>query len=276
MPLVIHPRIRKAIRRIAGLTCLVVLAGAGTALANCPAPAASTPFSQWGDSGSYFLAPGGSFEGTAGQVGWTLSNASLTSGNEPFNVNGGGDQQSLTINAGGSAISPYFCVDNTMSSLRLFARQLGAGNDLRVAALVQTAHGVTPYHLGDLADGSMPSWAPSAPITADTSSLDDGSTLMVALRFRVPPGAGSWQIDDVLVDPYRAGFKPATTTGTDPATTGTDPGTTGTDPGTTGTGSASTGTDPGTTGTGTASTGTDPATTGTDPATTGTDPTPAS
>jgi hypothetical protein len=202
MALVIHPRIRKAIRRIAGLTCFGVLAAAGTAAAACPASTVGTPFSQWGDSANYFLAPGGSFEGKAG---WTLSNATLTAGNEPFDVAGSGDQQSVTINAGGSAISPYFCVDNTMTALRLFARQTAPGNDLRVAALVQTASGVTSYHLGDLADGSMPSWGPSAPITADTSSLSDGSTVMVALRVRVPPGAGSWQIDDVFVDPYRAG-----------------------------------------------------------------------
>ncbi len=51
----------------------------------------------------------------------------------------------------------------------------------------------------------MPSWAPTDPITGDTSSLPDDGSLMVALRFRVPPGAGSWQIDDVFVDPYRAG-----------------------------------------------------------------------
>ncbi len=205
MPLVIHPRVRRAIRRIAGLTCLGVLAAAGNAAAACPAPSVSTPFAQWGDSGNYFLAPGGSFEGTADQIGWTLSNATLTSGNEPFNLVGSGDQQSVTINAGGSAISPYFCVDNTMKALRLFARQIAPGNDLRVAALVQTANGVVPYHLGNLNDGTLPSWGPSTPITADTSSLADGSTVMVALRFRVPPGAGSWQIDDVFVDPYRAG-----------------------------------------------------------------------
>jgi hypothetical protein len=205
MPLVIHSRVRKAIRRIAGLTCLGVLATAGTAAAACPAPTVSTPFSQWGDSANYFLAPGGSFEGTADQIGWTLSNATLTAGNEPFNLVGSDDQQSVTINAGGSAISPYFCVDNTMKALRVFARQVAAGNNLRVAALVQTANGIVPYYLGSLADGTMPSWGLSAPITADTSSLADGSTVMVALRFRVPAGAGSWQIDDVFVDPYRAG-----------------------------------------------------------------------
>ncbi len=127
MPLVIHPRIRKAIRRIAGLTCLGVLAATGTAAAACPTQPVTTPFSQWGDSASYFLVPGGSFEGTADQVGWSLSNATLSAGNEPFNVNGPGDQQSLTINAGGIAVSPYFCVDNTMTSLRLFAASDRAG-----------------------------------------------------------------------------------------------------------------------------------------------------
>lgn len=205
MPLVIHPRIRKAIRRVAVLTCLGVLAGAGTALADCPAQPLTTPFSQWGDQASYFPVPGGSFEGTADQVGWTLSNATLTAGNEPFYVNSSSDQQSLTIDAGGSATSPYFCVDDTMSDLRLFAQEVTAGSDLHVAVLVQTPSGVSRFHLGDIADGSMPTWAPTSPIAGDTSSIPDGSSLMVALRFWVPPGAGSWQIDDVFVDPYRAG-----------------------------------------------------------------------
>jgi hypothetical protein len=205
MPLVIHPRIRKAVRRIAGLTCLGVLAATGTAVAACPTQPVTTPFSQWGDSASYFLVPGGSFEGSASQVGWSLWNATLSAGNEPFNVNDPGDQQSLTINAGGSATSPYFCVDNTMTSLRLFANQIAPGDDLRVSVLVQTASGVARYPLADLADGSIPSWAPTNPITGDTSSIPDDGSLQVALRFRVPQGAGSWQIDDVFVDPYRAG-----------------------------------------------------------------------
>ena len=165
----------------------------------------STPFSQWGDSNAYFLIPGGSFEGTADQLGWTLSNASLTTGNEPFNVNDPGDQQSLTINGGGSATSPFFCVDETMSGLRFFAQQAGAGTDLRVKALVQNPDGsVTPVSIADLADGSTPAWAPTDPIGA-SSHLPAGSSLMLALRFRAPVSSGSWQIDDIYVDPYRSG-----------------------------------------------------------------------
>jgi hypothetical protein len=201
---VIRPRLRRAIFTVTALTCVAVFASTGVALASCPTQPVSNPFSQWGDSNDYFMVPGGSFEGTADQVGWTLSNASLTSGNEPFNVNDPGDQQSLTINGGGSATSPFFCVDDTMSNLRFFAQQAGAGTDLRVRALIQNPNGsVTGVRLADLADGSMPAWAPTDPLGG--SSPPAGSTMMVALRFRAPVSSGSWQIDDIYVDPYRSG-----------------------------------------------------------------------
>ncbi len=205
MSLIACPRVLKAVRRIGGVAALVFLASTGTALAACPPQPVSTPFSQWGDSANYFLAPGGSFEGTADQVGWSLSNASLTSGNEPFNVNASGDTQSLTVTAGGSATSPYFCVDNTMSAMRFFAQQVTTGGDLKVEAVVQTPRGTRTVPLSDLADGSMTAWGPTQSIPGDTSSMQDGESIMVALRFEVPAPAGSWQIDDVYVDPYRAG-----------------------------------------------------------------------
>jgi hypothetical protein len=182
-----------------------MFASTGVALASCPTQPVSNPFSQWGDSNDYFLVPGGSFEGTSDQVGWTLSNASLTTGNEPFNVNDPGDQQSLTINGGGSATSPFFCVDDTMSSLRFFAQQAGGGTNLRVKALVQNADGsVTAVPVADLADGSMPAWAPTDPL-GGSGHLPAGTSVMVALRFRAPVSSGSWQIDDIYVDPYRSG-----------------------------------------------------------------------
>jgi hypothetical protein len=165
----------------------------------------STPFSQWGDTSSYFLLPGGSFEGTPDQVGWTLSNASLSPGNESFYVNANGDGQSLSISGGGSATSPYFCVDNTMPDMRFFAQQVAAGSDLKIEALVQTPNGVDTVPVADLADGSTSSWAPTEPISGNSGALPNGDSIMVALRFEAPLTAGSWQIDDVYVDPYRSG-----------------------------------------------------------------------
>jgi hypothetical protein len=204
--LVVRSRLRVAIGRIAALACFGLFAIPGVALASCPASPVTTPFTQWGDSNNYFLLPGGSFEGTADQVGWTLSGASLTSGNEPFYVNDSGDTQSLTIAGGGSATSPFFCVDNTMTSLRFFAQQTAAGAGLRVRALVQDTGGdVNSVPIARLVDGSMSDWAPTDVIPGDTSGLSDDQTLMVALQFTVRPSAASWQIDDLYVDPYRSG-----------------------------------------------------------------------
>jgi hypothetical protein len=195
----------RVLRHVAALAFVGVLAVPGVALASCPTQPVSNPFSQWGDNNNYFLAPGGSFEGTADQVGWTLSGASLTQGNEPFYVDSSSDSQSLTISGGGSAISPFFCVDNTMGSLRFFAQQTEAGGGLHVYALVQTADGVQTVPVARLRDGSMPSWAPIQPITGNTGDLSDDQTLQVALEFSVHASSASWQIDDVYVDPYRSG-----------------------------------------------------------------------
>ena len=206
MSLIIRLRLRVAARRIAALACFALFAVPGVALASCPAQPVSTPFSQWGDSNSYFPIPGGSFEGTADQIGWTLSGgASLTSDNEPFFANDSSDTQSLTIAGWGSATSPFFCVDNTMTSLRFFAQQAAAGGGLRVQALVQGFDGVTRVPVAHLFDGSTPSWAPADAIPGDTSGLSDDQSLTVALRFSVHSPDASWQIDDVYVDPYRSG-----------------------------------------------------------------------
>lgn len=206
MPLVIHSRLRLALCRIAVLTAFGLLASTGVALASCSTQSVSTPFAQWGDNNSYFLAPGGSFEGTPDQVGWTLSNATLTPGNEPFYANSSSDDQSLTINGGGSATSPFFCVDDTMTSLRFFAQEASTGGDLQVQALLQMPGGGSiSVPIGDLADGSMPTWGPTLPIVGDTGEIPSGSSYMIALQFSVPASTSSWQIDDLFVDPYRSG-----------------------------------------------------------------------
>lgn len=205
MSSLVHTRPRVAVSRAAVLAVLGLLAAPGAAFASCPSPPVSTPFSQWGDTNSYFPVPGGSFEGTADQVGWSLSGASLTLGTEPFFVNDTGEGQSLSIAGGGSATSPFFCVDNTMGSMRFFAQQAVAGGDLRVQALVQTSRGVKTVPVGDLAGGSMLSWAPTQPIAGNSSGMPDSWSVMVALQFTVPDSGTPWQIDDIYVDPYRSG-----------------------------------------------------------------------
>ena len=204
MPLVIHPRVRKTIGRVAALTCAAIFVSSGAAFAaQCPTQSVKQQFSRWGDSSSYFLVPGGSFEGTAAQVGWTLSGSTLTSGNEPFHINSTSDDQSLLIDGGGSATSPVFCVDSTMPSLRFFVRQTAPGSDLKVQGVVTTPRGPLALTVTDVPDGSLPSWTPVR-VNLATNRIPRGWSVSAALRF-VVPSSGSWQIDDVYVDPYRAG-----------------------------------------------------------------------
>ena len=80
MPMVIHPRIGRNVRRIASLTAaLACFGGAGVAQAACPAAPTTTAFAAFGDTAQYSLAPGGSFE--PGQAAWTLNGNSVVSGN---------------------------------------------------------------------------------------------------------------------------------------------------------------------------------------------------
>ena len=204
MPLVIHPRVRKTLGRIAALTCVAVFVSSGAAFAaECPTHSVKQKFSKWGDSSNYFLVPGGSFEGTPAQVGWTLSGSTLTPGNEPFHLNGISDDQSLLIDGGGSATSPVFCVDSTMPSFRFLVRQTAPGSDLRIQGVVPTPRGPLTLTVADLPDHVLSSWTP-VQITVQTDRIPKGFSVAAAMRF-VVPATGSWQIDDVYVDPYRAG-----------------------------------------------------------------------
>ena len=204
MPLVIHPRIRKAVGRVAALTCVAVFASTGAAFAACQTHPVSRPFAQFGDTSSYFLVPGGSFEGAADQVGWSLSNAQLTAGNEPFHVAGASDDQSLTINGSGSATSPPFCVDSTMQDLRFFAREVVPGSDLQVQAVFQLGRRQITWPLAVVRNGSMNAWGPVRQIALHAGMLPSWAHIPVQLRLAVP-GCGSWQVDDVYVDPFRLG-----------------------------------------------------------------------
>lgn len=206
MPFVIHPRVRKGLGRLATMTAVGVLASTGVAAAaSCPTVSTTTPFSQFGDNNSYFVAPGGTFEGSSLPAGST--GASLTAGNEPWHVVNPSDNQSLTVQSGGSVTLPTTCIDSTMPDLRFFARQVAPGSDLKVSLVVQTGNGSSlTVQLARLADGSMSDWAPTAAIYAPSGmSLAPGMTVNAALKFSVPSGGGVWQVDDVLVDPYSFG-----------------------------------------------------------------------
>lgn len=201
-----------SIRRIA-----IVLAGAAALLAGAASPAqagvlvssatdcdstsSSRVFFPWYDVADYFLAPGGDFE--SGASGWSLSGgAGVADGNEPWNVTGDGSR-SLRLPAGSAATSPAVCVGIEHPTIRFFAKSSDAslGSSLRVDVVFEDAWG----NLHNLTIGreTRSGWevTPAYPVVANLLPLLPGQHTAVAFRF-TPEGTGSWQIDDLHVDPY--------------------------------------------------------------------------
>ncbi|MGO9319723.1 MAG: hypothetical protein ACLQBY_02810 [Solirubrobacteraceae bacterium] len=183
---------------------LVVLgSSAASALAATPAACASspvsTPFEQFGDNAEYSLVPGGSFE--SGAPGWSLTNSTVVSGNESYEVEGG--TQSLAIQPNGVAVSPAVCVSTADPTFRFFARQTsGSWGVLNVILRWTDASGATHNTtVASLQTGA--SWTPT-PILELASALplwQPGSTLNVELVFQPERYGGAWAIDDVYIDP---------------------------------------------------------------------------
>jgi len=173
--------------------------------ASCDDGSITQPFQRFGDSGDYKLLPGGSFE--AGTDAWQLSGgAKIVSGNESYSVGGASHSRSLSLPGGSAAVSPFTCVGLSEPTLRLFAKRnsalLGLVSTLNVQIQVQTSLGLSvwlPVLPGDLGGGS---WHPTAQMPLIANILPLSSSDKTPVRFRFTPLLGSWQIDDVYVDPF--------------------------------------------------------------------------
>lgn len=169
--------------------------------ADCPNQTFTQPFKAWGDLASYTLAPGGSFETSS----WTLAgSAAITAGNEPFYVAGRRHSRSLALGAGGVATSPLMCVGVNYPTMRFFATNLGDPlSSLRVEVLY-TLDGVqSSAPIGSITGSG--SWAPTPAMFmwANYLAFFTSGETWIAFRMSVE-GKGTWRVDDVFVDPYRA------------------------------------------------------------------------
>jgi hypothetical protein len=169
---------------------------------DCDDSALTQPFQRWRDYANYKLVGGGSFED--GGAGWSLSGgAKVVSGNESFKVGGSTHSRSLSLPRGSRAVTPFACVGLDEPTLRLFARrQSGLLTSLLVEVQVQTSLGLTawlPVLPGDVGGSS---WHPTAAMPIVVNLLTLSGVDRTAVRFRFTPLLlGSWQIDDVYVDP---------------------------------------------------------------------------
>jgi hypothetical protein len=161
--------------------------------------AVTTPFAPWSDLNSYRLVPGGSFS-TSG-TDWTLGGrASIQPGTSPYQLSGAPSNGELVVPAGGSAVSPYSCVDATQPTVRFM--DAATGNALlTVSAVFEVSPGVTVSDvLGVVAPGGR--WQPSPSLSSGQGLgglLSGETTVPMALRFTA--SGGTVTVDDAFVDP---------------------------------------------------------------------------
>jgi hypothetical protein len=194
-----------AITAVAMTGAIAAPANAGILTApatDCGDESLSQPFAGFGDTSHYKVVKGGSFEGSLD--GWTImGGAKVVSGNEPWQVGGASHGKSLVLPAGSSVITPPACVGLAEPTLRFFAKKnSGLLTTLAVSVYVKTSLGlVVPVPVGVvLANGEWKA-TPKMLIVANLLPLLPGDRTPVAFQFT--PVLGSWQIDDVYVDPMR-------------------------------------------------------------------------
>ena len=179
------------------------IAGDDSSTAGCPAVPTVQPFAPWQDLGDYFLAPGGDMED--GAAGWDLiGGATAVAGNESFNVAGADHGTALSLPADSSATSAAFCIGVEHRSMRFFLRGPKTGVVHVDAVYDKRTTQEKSVRLASVAAGD--SWTPSPVVDMVVNELaaDYANALPVSLRFSAR-GTGTWQIDDVFVDPYRRG-----------------------------------------------------------------------
>jgi hypothetical protein len=169
----------------------------GLLLPSCGAK--SYPFKPWGDSDAYCAFPNLGFE--SGATGWALKgNAAVVSGNEPWHVSGAGTH-SLQLGPGATATSSSLPVSLLDPWIRLFAHSNGANGSLRVQVVFHGLLGNLTglLNIGTLSAGSYSSWQPTATVPSLLALPLLTSTAQVVLTSQ--QSSGSWQVDDVYLDP---------------------------------------------------------------------------
>jgi hypothetical protein len=155
---------------------------------------ASQVFSKYGDGGTYTLSPNGNL--ASGTTGWGVSGATLASG-------GGLFAGSLTINGGGTALSPSFCVNGATPTFRFYTRQVSGGwAEMNVFVLWTDSAGVTHVTCAG-GIGPQSAWSPSPVFDlGNMLPTENGDSFVVRIEFVPAAGGGAVGVSGLYVDPY--------------------------------------------------------------------------
>lgn len=196
----------KSIKRALGAALGLVALTAAPAHAKPLTPGTCTPagtvsqaFAAFGDSGSYTAVLNAGAE--SGTTGWTIAaGAGVVDANEPWFVSGNtADHHAFNLPAGASVTSTPFCVDETFTHFRAFARNLTGKGALRVEILFTDEKGKPVVRRVDDVRGTS-AWGPTGAEPIRVVKKAGVSSVPVSFRFTARGGA--FQLDDVYIDPW--------------------------------------------------------------------------
>mgnify|MGYP001044754728 CR=1 FL=1 len=104
------------------------------------------------------------------------------------------------VAAGASAVSAPMCVDRTYPSFRFFARNLTGGKGQLQVDVLWSESGRRKSSNAGLDKAAGTAWTPVKSLQLPTGALSTGELEPVTFRFTAT--GGSYQIDDVYVDPF--------------------------------------------------------------------------
>ena len=188
-----------AVVAAAGLLGPAAVAGrsANSLLPSCGVQ--SYPFKPWSDPDAYCAFPNLGFEN--GSTAWTLKGkASIVATNEPWYVSGPGTH-ALRLGPGASATSSPLPVSLVDPWVRFFAHSVSANGPLQAQVVFHGALGNLTglLNIGSLSAGSYSSWQPTQRVPSILAPPLFTTSAQVIVTSQAT--SGSWQIDDVYLDP---------------------------------------------------------------------------
>jgi hypothetical protein len=160
----------------------------------CPDRVFSTVFNAFNDRALYTLAPDGDFE--AGASGWGLDGASVVDRSSSILLGAALGGKSLSLSAGGVAVSPKICVERGFPSFR-FVTQSADRGDLRVEVLYRD--GKRAKKAGRVR--ARADWRVSRKVSLAQGRFHVKRGESAAVQLRFTASGGSVRVDNVYIDP---------------------------------------------------------------------------
>ena len=184
---------------LAAVVACVAAAGspAKASAATCNYTQLSQVFSPWGDTNLYTPFMNGNFE--TGSGGWWSSTGARVVSGDSNPLLGAHGTYSLQIPGGGSAQSPWMCVNATTPSMRFFVRRVSGTGSLTVSSTIISGGRSLSALKTMSVSGS--SWQPSAVVTFPPYLTASLTGINVQFQFSAPAGT-VFHVDNVELDPY--------------------------------------------------------------------------